>query len=94
MHTEVPTADGRKIVYVHQETMNFQYFLGLEHITTTGLEFTGHSGYWGTWMAWFPKYNASIGLFVLNADIMEQLDKNLMRDVLKVLDIAAGARAD
>ena len=85
MFTDIPTSDGKQIEYIHQDTIQMNYYMGLEEISTSGIHAIGHHGYWGSWMAYFPEENVHIGLFVLNADVMDQFEMKMMRDVLVIL---------
>ena len=85
MFTDIPTSDGKEIEYIHQDTIQMNYYMGLEEISTSGIHAIGHHGYWGSWMAYFPDDNVHIGLFVLNADVMDQFEMKMMRDVLNIL---------
>lgn len=86
MFTDIPTRDGRQIEYIHQDTIQMNYYMGLEEISTTGIHAVGHHGYWGSWMAYFPDENVHIGLFVLNADTMDQFEMKMMIDALDILE--------
>jgi len=85
MFKDIPTSDGKEIEYIHQDTIQMNYYMGLEEISTSGIHAIGHHGYWGSWMAYFPDDNVHIGLFVLNADVMDQFEMKMMRDVLNIL---------
>ena len=85
MFTDMPTKNGEKIEYVHQDSIQLNYFMGIEEYSTTGIHAYGHHGYWGSWMAYFPDENVHIGLFVLNADVMDQFEMKMMRNVLDIL---------
>lgn len=58
IYTEVPTRDP--------EPAN--YYLGLAPSVYRGLTGYGHGGFWGTTVLYFPDFNASIAVYVLERD--------------------------
>lgn len=86
MLSDIKTTNGIDVEEILKDTIQYNYLMGLEEITTTGIHFIGHGGYWGTWMAYFPKENIHAGLFVLNADEMEKFEMKLMREILDIVE--------
>lgn len=87
MLTDMPTKNGKEIEYVHHDSIQMNSFMGIEEYSTTGIHAYGHFGYWGSWMAYFPDENVHIGLFVLNADEMDEFEMKMMRSVLDILKV-------
>lgn len=53
------------------------YFFGLAEYIFNGHKGYGHEGFWGTIVVYFPEFETSVGVFVLERD-----DKNLMKVML------------
>jgi len=54
------------------------YYLGISESSIVGYTEFGHGGFWGTIVAYFPKLDASISVFILEKD-----KRSLRDDVLK-----------
>lgn len=67
-----------------QDTIQNSYRLGLEEYEYNGIKSYGHGGYWGTKVAYFPKLETSIAVFVLEKEKSYLIDSimNRMVDVL------------
>lgn len=60
------------------------YSLGLTHGTVLEHQSIGHGGFWGTTVNYFPDFNASVAIFVLERDERSQR-RYLMEGTVKIL---------
>lgn len=85
MLSDIKTKDGITIEYEYHDQYPSNYYMGIEHIQIDEIEIYGHTGYWGSLMAYIPESNIAVGLFVLNADSNDGFEMELINKTVKII---------
>lgn len=67
-----------------KDTVPSNYYLGLSLSEINGKKAYGHGGFWGTVVNYFPEYNASIAVFILERE-KRKLTKQVREGILRKL---------
>ena len=85
MLSDIKTKDGNIIEHKYYDKYPSNYYMGIEHTKIDEIEMYGHTGYWGSLMAYIPESNIAIGLFVLNGESADGFEMELINETVKII---------
>lgn len=62
-----------------------EYFLGIQECGVNGFNSYWHAGYYGTIFRYFPDFNATVVLYVINESEFENLELGIMTEITDIL---------